>query len=205
MILITSDPCSTCQVRLSIKSGQTSIESSVHHYSAGPGSVVAIATSYRLDGPGIESQWRRDFPHLSRLTLGPTQPPVQWAASCTMGTRSFLGVKSCQGVTLTPHPLILPWSWKGRAIPLLPLWPVKGYTLHFYFTTQLQWLKFPYFSSIVCKHMSTVRNVACKSPAAWKISAELIPCQWCRSLTNVITTLMGSTARDQRYECSPPP
>jgi hypothetical protein len=31
----------------------------------GPGNLVGIATSYRLDGPGIESQWRRDFPHLS--------------------------------------------------------------------------------------------------------------------------------------------
>jgi hypothetical protein len=30
-----------------------------------------------LDGPGIESQWRQDFPHPSRLTLGPTQPPIQ--------------------------------------------------------------------------------------------------------------------------------
>ena len=24
------------------------------------------------------------------------------------------------GVTLTPHPLLVPWSRKGRAIPLLP-------------------------------------------------------------------------------------
>jgi len=23
-------------------------------------------------------------------------------------------------VTLTPHPLLVPWSWKSRAIPLLP-------------------------------------------------------------------------------------
>jgi hypothetical protein len=30
----------------------------------GPGSVVGIATAYRLDGPGIESRWGRDFPHL---------------------------------------------------------------------------------------------------------------------------------------------
>jgi len=29
-------------------------------------------TGYGLDGPGIESRWRRDFPHLSRPTLGPT-------------------------------------------------------------------------------------------------------------------------------------
>jgi hypothetical protein len=39
----------------------------------GPGSSVGIATGYGLDGPGIVSRWGRDFPHLSRLALGPTQ------------------------------------------------------------------------------------------------------------------------------------
>ena len=43
----------------------------------GPGSSVGIATEYGLDGPGIESRWGRNFPHLSRPSLGPTQPPVQ--------------------------------------------------------------------------------------------------------------------------------
>jgi hypothetical protein len=42
------------------------------------GSSVGIATDYGLDGLGIESWWGRDFLHLSRLALGPTQPPVQW-------------------------------------------------------------------------------------------------------------------------------
>ena len=46
-------------------------------------------------------------------------------ASFTMGTASFPGVKSGQGVTLTPHPFLVPWSWKGRAIPLVPLWAVR--------------------------------------------------------------------------------
>jgi hypothetical protein len=35
------------------------------------------------------------------------------------------GVNSGRDVTLTPHPLPVPWSRKGRAIPPLPLWPVR--------------------------------------------------------------------------------
>jgi hypothetical protein len=72
----------------------------------GPGSVVGIATGYGLGGPGIESRWGQNFPHLYRQALGPTQPP------CIMGTGSFPGVKSGRGVTLTPHPLLVPWSIK---------------------------------------------------------------------------------------------
>jgi len=58
------------------------------------------------------------FPHVQ------TDPGAH-LASCTMGTGSFPGVKSGRGVTLTPHPLLVLWSRKGRAIPLLPLWAVR--------------------------------------------------------------------------------
>ena len=41
-----------------------------------------------------------------------------------MGTVSFLAVKCGQGVLLTTHPLVVPGSWKSRAIPL----PILGHT-----------------------------------------------------------------------------
>jgi hypothetical protein len=113
----------------------------------GPGSLVGIATGYGLDGARIESWWGGEiFRNCPDQPWGPPSllyngyrvfpggkewpgrdaDPGAHTASCTMGTGSFLGVKSSQGVTLTPHPPLVPWSWKGRAIPLLPLWAIRS-------------------------------------------------------------------------------
>jgi hypothetical protein len=82
---------------------------------SGPGSSVCIANDYGLDGPGIESRWRRHFPPVQ------TDPGTH-PASCTMGTGSFPGVKCGRGVTLTPHPLLIPldhnWACNGVTLPL---------------------------------------------------------------------------------------
>jgi len=51
--------------------------------------------------------------------------PGAHPASCTIGTGAFPGGKSGRGVTLTPHPLLVPWSWKVRSILLLPLWVIR--------------------------------------------------------------------------------
>ena len=103
----------------------------------GPGSVVGIATGYGLDGPGIESRWGGDiFRTCSDRPCGP--PSLLYN-----GYRVFPGVKSGRSVTLTHHSLLVLWSWKGRAIPLLHLRAVRPVQrlsactrVHFFFITR---------------------------------------------------------------------
>jgi hypothetical protein len=64
----------------------------------GPGSVVGIANGYGLDGPGIESRWGRDFPHLSKPALGP--PSLLYK-----GYRVFPGGKERPGLETDPSTL----------------------------------------------------------------------------------------------------
>ena len=83
----------------------------------GPGSSVGVGTGYGLDVSEIKSRWGQDFAHLSRPALGPIQPPVN-------GYRVFPGGQERPGRDADPSLPLMPWLWKSRAIPLLPLWAV---------------------------------------------------------------------------------
>ena len=85
---------------------------------SGPGSSVGIATDYGLDGPGSN--------HGGDEVFRPSPGPGAHPASCKMGTGSFPGVNCGRGVLLTTHQLLVPRSWKGRAISLPALWATPG-------------------------------------------------------------------------------
>ena len=92
----------------------------------GPGSSVGIATSsvgiatdYGLDGPGSNPGGDEIFRPF-KPALGPTQPPIKWVPG------SFPGVKCGWDVLLTTYPLLVPRSWKSRAITLPTLWVTPG-------------------------------------------------------------------------------
>jgi hypothetical protein len=78
------------------------------------------------------SDWLRAGPSRDRILVGTRfSAPVQTGprahpASCTMDTGSFPGVKCVRGVLLTTHPLLVPRSWRSRALPLPTLWATPG-------------------------------------------------------------------------------
>jgi hypothetical protein len=50
--------------------------------------IVAIATRYGMDGPRIESWWRRDFPQQSRPDREHIQSSVQWVQGLFLGNKA---------------------------------------------------------------------------------------------------------------------
>jgi hypothetical protein len=88
-------------------------------------SSVGIATRYGLDGAGIESRCRRDFPHPSLAALGPIQSPVQWLPS------PFPGRKTAVALRWRPTPSIT--KVKERTEVAIPLHSLSAFILMYGF------------------------------------------------------------------------
>ena len=78
-----------------------------------------------MDGPGSNPGGGEIFSP-SRPALGSTQPAVRWVPGFYWG-------ESGRAVTLTFHPLLVPWSRKSTTMPLIPLMARTAFTEH-------QWL-----------------------------------------------------------------
>ena len=82
-------------------------------------SAVGIATCYRPEGPGIESQWGEIFRTYPDRLQGP--PSLLYN-----GYRVFPGGKGDRGVMMTTHTFLVPRLRKSWAIPPLTLWVLLG-------------------------------------------------------------------------------
>jgi hypothetical protein len=85
----------------------------------GRDSSVGIVTELRAG-----CSWDR-IPVQAKFSAPVQTGPGAQPASCKMGTESFLRVKGRPGRETDPSPLLVPWSCKSRAIPLLSLWAVR--------------------------------------------------------------------------------
>ena len=90
----------------------------------GRDSIVGIASSYELDGLGIDFRWEWDFPHPSRPALEPTLPPVQ----CVLSETVMFERTASRCPTLLVIPWHSPYNWSkntgknsqgGRKVPVV--------------------------------------------------------------------------------------
>ena len=108
--------------------------------------------------------------------------------SRTMGTGSFPGVKSGQGVTLTPHPLLVPWSRKSTAIPLLPLCAVR-LVQNLSVCTGVQFTFFlTHFNSVAKKIYSYAGEKIGGAFAPPPQITPMVKWSWCLVASSVIST-----------------
>ena len=109
----------------------------------GPGSVVGIVTGYRLGWSGDR------IPVGARFSAPIKTGPGAHPASCTMGTRSSPGVKSGQGMTLSPSSAVVKKEQSytstppmGRTASTEPQCLCKGALYHYFLKFSVVFLLF---------------------------------------------------------------
>ena len=126
-------------------------------------------------------------------------------------TGSFPGIRNGRGVTLTPHPLLVPWSRKSRAIPLIPLLAVRPVQSLSACTVQL-YLYSPYWpyglyrASVPVQYSYTstplIGRTACTEPQyLYSTAIPLLPCGP-YGLYRVSVPVQGCTLPLCFYVCS---
>jgi hypothetical protein len=87
---------------------------------------VGIATRYELDGPRVETRWRRVFPHSSRPAMGPIQPPVQCVRNLFLvskATETWLWLSTSSSVKVKERVQLYIYSSSRSS------WPFLGWNL----------------------------------------------------------------------------
>ena len=89
------------------------------YHTSGPDSSVGIATELR-DGRSVDR-----IPVRAKFSAPVQTGPGAHRASCTMGNRVYPVGKERPARDPATSSLLVPWSRKNRAIPLLPLWVIR--------------------------------------------------------------------------------
>jgi hypothetical protein len=145
-------------------------------------SAVDTVTYYELDILGIKSWWVRDFPDLSRLALGPTQPTTQWVPGISRGVKQ----PGCS----VDHPPPSSTEVKERVELYLyslsgPLWPVLGWTLPLPFTFMHFWTWYTNKLIIIHNHNFAINICTFVTHSCQKSNKnmQLWLCTWLTSMT----------------------
>ena len=106
--------------------------------------------------------------------------------------RVFPGVKYGRGVLLTTHPLLVPRSWKSRAIPLPTIWATTGpVTGSLYLCRD---------KGVGCSEHGSGSSGSHKIPRIWAITQQVVAIPYRRFGTSYRSHLEGS--RMQEFLCN---
>ena len=138
-----------------------------------------------------------------------TCPDRPWGPPTPLynGYRVFSGAKSGRGVMLTPRLLLVPWSRKSRAIPLLPLWAVRSVQSLGACTVEL-YLYFPYGPSGLYRASVPVQYSYTSTPPMGRTACTEPQCLYSRAIPLLplwtVRSVQSSMPVQYSYTSTPP-